>query len=855
MMKRIVLTNLGILVFGFALLPLYLSADTAGGEVRNYSDAGFYAAGSELTPSEQAGRDIWYKATAGNGRFHTYVFQQRLGIFIDWFRVLRADQRQDRFKTWGLVNNPGCCTPGSAGCPAKSYEETYGFDWCAGDQDLLQYVGKEGYRDPACDMQFSAATAVFDKLLDRSHDPSTRQSSCDLAFGTSTGVMGLRKFPNPRFDEKEWRELNDGQLGTWEGYNRKREGDDAFGYEVRQLTDGSVEPPFLIGMSCGACHIAFDPRNPPEDSAKPEWDNLLGAIGNQYTRMAEILASGMPENTPEWQIFTHSRPGTVDTSAVPNDQVNNPGTMNAIINAHQRPDNFGHEIIKWREVSACPVEAQESGTCWCDPQHSRKCWKKGMEKERVRQILKGGGDSIGAAEAVQRVYINIGSCSEQCWVNHLTDMRQLDPNQRGYGQTPMDIGQCRRDCPNFRAVEDRIGNILDFLFSKKASSTPLHEARGLADQEALIEQLEDEFDTSIARGKQVFADNCARCHSFVPGGKDHIENLAADADAFLNRDVYALDPDTGLRANWLGNDVAQPASEIGTYRCRSLHSNHMDGHIWQEYASETYRARPADDIQGDHADGGRGYYRSISLLDAWAHAPFMHNNAIGPELCGRPSSSHEAGRRVDFYNSPYVGYQDHNNNKQLDDDEPFTRLSEAPACRAYDPSVQGRFDLFLDSMDMLLNPDKRIPKVTMLDQPIQLDIGPKVPEDDDPLRLVNVRLVIPKDTSAGMFGSFQHKEFFRDLVLSKTNVEQLEARLGAGNRPGHVQEDIQMLQDLVTQILVAPGQIYEIAKDEGDTLLQLYSTCRAKAENNGHRFGEALSPEDKTALTAFMATL
>ncbi|WP_291997301.1 hypothetical protein [Candidatus Accumulibacter sp. ACC012] len=27
-----------------------------------------------------------------------------------------------------------------------------------------------------------------------------RHSACDLKFGTSTGALGIRKFPNPRFD-------------------------------------------------------------------------------------------------------------------------------------------------------------------------------------------------------------------------------------------------------------------------------------------------------------------------------------------------------------------------------------------------------------------------------------------------------------------------------------------------------------------------------------------------------------------------------------------------------------------------------------------------------------------------------
>src|SRR5262245_2726705 len=152
---------------------------------------GFYAGEAGLNPSEVAGREIWYKATAGNSRFHTYVFQQRSGIFIDWFRALRTDQRDDRFASYGLINDPGCCVPGSDGCPAKSPDETYGFDWCPGDQELLKFVGKTGYRDPACEFRDAppaappAAGSVHNAKKDQ------RQSSCDLAFGTSTGALGF----------------------------------------------------------------------------------------------------------------------------------------------------------------------------------------------------------------------------------------------------------------------------------------------------------------------------------------------------------------------------------------------------------------------------------------------------------------------------------------------------------------------------------------------------------------------------------------------------------------------------------------------------------------------------------------
>ena len=174
---------------------------------------GFYAGESGLTPSERAGREIWYKATAGNSRFHTYVFQQRVNVFIDWYRVLNARDRDDRFKAWGLINDPGCCMPGAEGCPAKSLDETYGFQWCPGDDQLLPYVGKEGYRDPACDFR----DAPVDPTDPHAKSADQRQSPCDLEFGTSTGALGYRKFPNPRFDRKRWLALN-GSLASWEGY-------------------------------------------------------------------------------------------------------------------------------------------------------------------------------------------------------------------------------------------------------------------------------------------------------------------------------------------------------------------------------------------------------------------------------------------------------------------------------------------------------------------------------------------------------------------------------------------------------------------------------------------------------------
>ena len=796
-----------------------------------HDNTGFRNGEKNLNPSEKVGREIWYKATAGNDRFHTYVFQQRLGVLIDWYRVLRSDARDDRFKAWGLMNDPDCCTPGDEGCPAKSTEETYGFDWCPGDDVLLSYVGKQGYKDPACGLEDAPVSA------DNPHGPGVqRQSSCDLKFGGSTGALGLRKFPNPKFNAEKWKQLNGGKLGTWEGYDKRlSERTEVSDANVSHLSDGSIEPPFLIGMACGACHISFNPLNPPDDPTHPKWDNLVGIIGNQYARLSEVMVSGMPTNSLEWQVFSHARPGTTDTSAVPNDQINNPGTMNALLNIRERP-LFEDEVIKWRKVKACEAGESED-TCWCEPGHDNKCWRHSLQKEKVHHILKGGGDSIGAMEALQRVYINIGSCSEQCWVNHLTDLRQLDPTQRNFGQSPMDIGQCRRDCPNFRAIEDRLPDILNFLLSTNASAKDLADARAVElqkknpkatyDRDDLIEDLNKEFGkNAVERGREVFLDNCARCHSSKAG-----ENPPK------NFDFYKVSATTGEREDFMGNDEKTKVSEVGTYTCRALHSNHMKGHIWQEFASETYRAQPPDPGIKEVNGGGRGYYRNISLISVWATAPFMHNNAMGPEVCGQPGN-----KMNDFYNSPYVNSDG-------------TLLSNPPACVPYDPSVEGRFNLFKASMQDLLNPKQRVKKITKLNEDITIDIGPKIWEDDEEKKLFGLKVVIPAGRDVAMMGNFQHKPFIVDMVRSKTKPDVLKKdltdRVGAA-KAGQV---MTALNEIADDTIKNPKNFLAAVRKQLPLLLDVYSSCTADVENDGHRFGEDLADQDKKALTAFLATL
>src|SRR5690349_524457 len=56
----------------------------------------------------------------------------------------------------GYHQRPRMLVPGAKGCPKKSLAETFGMDYCPGDDELLKFVGKPGYRDPACDFQDAA---------------------------------------------------------------------------------------------------------------------------------------------------------------------------------------------------------------------------------------------------------------------------------------------------------------------------------------------------------------------------------------------------------------------------------------------------------------------------------------------------------------------------------------------------------------------------------------------------------------------------------------------------------------------------------------------------------------------------
>ncbi len=467
--------------------------------------------------------------------------------------------------------------------------------------------------DPDC-VQGDASTFWLDKC----EDPK------------SSGILGYRKyFKEPETDAS---------------------GKVVFNPRSTPYTDGEIEAQrrFAIGHPCVQCHVAFDPTNPPADPNEPEWENITGHIGNQYVNqpLAAFL-SAVPRDHFTVQAVGGARRGTVDTSLNPNDFMHNPGTQNNItdfMNKRVFQHEMKHPISG--EISTAPT----------------------------LHVLKGGEDSVGERLALLRVYINIGMCTEECWVpNFPVPGTFFGEDSR---QKPMRIEQCYQDCDAWNFADAKMPDMALYLLA----GGPYYllnavDVDGTPGSEFIdLEQ--------VPAGRKVYARECARCHSTrvppdaIVGDKDALEKYyeghVFGAEQFWEYEFepefrnserfqakYLAADDAGHRRplqfakdgmfgqDWLGNDEPEPFTEIGTNSCRARHDNHNKGHIWEEFASETYQSRPAVGtvprrfnrmfplIGGKEfgtqqiGPGGPGYLRNISLLSIWSHAPFLHNNAIG----------------------------------------------------------------------------------------------------------------------------------------------------------------------------------------------------------------------------------
>ena len=436
--------------------------------------------------------------------------------------------------------------------------------------------------------------------------------------GRPSGVIGLRLFDNPKFDAAKW------SLARYVQHPR------------------NVEPPYLVGMACGFCHIGLDPIRPPADPERPRWENLSPTIGNQYLEDARLFSINMTPDDFRWHVANKQPAGTVDTSRFATDHISNPNAINTIFNLAYRP---AHE------------ERMKDGST-----------------RAVHHILKDGADSIGIAGASLRVYVNIGMCSEY-W---------LTLHDAIYGmsvQRPFSTAKAPQECADWGNTEARMPGAEAFLKSLKPRR--LLDAVGgqqYLDADPAIQQ----------RGKIAFAENCAACHS----SKQPPTAIATESEArreWFRRSVLS---DEFLEGNFLSDDKRWPVTVIGTNIARAMASNATAGHVWEEFSSESYKALPSvgelrglynpldpsEPIDFTMPGGGRGYYRTPSLTSIWATAPFLHNNSVGV----------------------------------------YTK----------DPTVHGRMVAYMDGMEKLLWPERRLGlqsiPVTTTPSRVRLSTGPSM---------------------------------------------------------------------------------------------------------------------------------
>lgn len=162
------------------------------------------------------------------------------------------------------------------------------------------------------------------------------------------------------------------------------------------------------------------------------------------------------------------------------------------------------------------------------------------------------------------------------------------------------------------------------------------------------------------RGKIAFANSCASCHS----SKRPPAEIAVDADKAKQWYQESVLSSDFLDHNFLSDDKRYPVTLIGTNAARALGTNAMKGHIWEQFSSKTYKELPSpgkltlenpfdedQPIEFQVPAGGRGYYRTPSLVSVWATAPLLHNNMLGeynkdPSVAGRVAAYTDAMEKL-----------------------------------------------------------------------------------------------------------------------------------------------------------------------------------------------------------------
>src|SRR5205809_4484871 len=138
--------------------------------------------GLPLSADEVKGRNTWIVWTAGDDRFWD-VMSVKSGGALDLLKVLSSNpklnfSRDNRWEYFGLVNSP-CFTKATAGDPKR-----YGL-WL-------------DRRDPGCPADPFENEQKYPGVKLGARGKNIEAGSY---YGYETGIVGLRLFPNPNFDE------------------------------------------------------------------------------------------------------------------------------------------------------------------------------------------------------------------------------------------------------------------------------------------------------------------------------------------------------------------------------------------------------------------------------------------------------------------------------------------------------------------------------------------------------------------------------------------------------------------------------------------------------------------------------
>ena len=565
--------------------------------------------GVTLTPDEIRGRNMWLVWTGGDDRFWDFMSKPTFGGF-DLLKLVAPDprgpnRRAARWQTLGLVNEPCFDAPAQA--------DRWGL-WrdvrradCAPDPfaNAKKYPGVKG--------------GALGRVL-----------PAGSYYGEPSGILGLRLFPNPDFDEKAAK--------TWDA---KRYYEDPKYYNSPKLVR-----PYRVGMSCGFCHLGPSPIHPPQDPANPTFADLNSTVGAQYMWVDRLFFWDPRPANFMYQLVQTFRPGAMDTSLVSTDNINNPRTMNAVYNLGDRlavgkflaTEKLGHGSIDNKQFNDF-VKNGDPLSGFYEKPHSF-----------APHVLKDGSDSVGALGALNRVYLNIGLYSEE-WLDH------FNPVVGGKPITPIRIAVARAHSPFWRATEAGTPNMARF-FLKAARPDRLADAPGgpavLARDAALV-----------AEGRGVFAETCARCHSSkqpkppssasIGGeiGGDYLDKFHAwwrwtQTPGYKQAMRTIAERPDFLTGNYMSTDMRIPQTLLRTNMCSPLATNALRSNIWDNFSSESYKNLPSigttsyqDPFTGQWREyrmpaGGRGYTRPPSLIALWSTAPFLLNNTVGP-FNGDPS--------------------------------------------------------------------------------------------------------------------------------------------------------------------------------------------------------------------------